>query len=149
MKKVDIGIGISLIVLSFLLFWYAGRYREVTVHTYGPDLFPRLLAGLMIVLASSLIFKAFQGKSLKLEERIDPQGFLRVLTAIAICVGYVFLIHILGFAVSTFIFLFTLMGLLKQKGLIIRVLSSVITSLIIWAIFRYFLVIPLPEGIFF
>lgn len=149
MKKVDIGIGIGLIVLSILIFWYAGEYREVTVHVYGPDLFPRILAVLMIVLAINLILKAYQGKSLKMEEKIEVKGFLRVLFAISICVGYIFLIHILGFAVSTFVFLFTLMSLLKQKGVIMRAFSSIITSLIIWAIFRYFLVIPLPEGLFF
>ncbi len=149
MKKVDVGIGIFLIFFNTWLFWYSGRYKEVTVHVYGPDLFPRLLAVLMTCLALGLIINAWRGKSLKMEDRIDPKGFLRVLVAISICVGYIFLIHILGFASSTFIFLFVLMGLLKQKGFLIRLFSAITTSLIIWAIFKYFLIIPMPEGLLF
>ncbi|MBI5966232.1 MAG: tripartite tricarboxylate transporter TctB family protein, partial [Deltaproteobacteria bacterium] len=59
---------------------------------------------------------------------------------------YLFLTTILGFATATFVFLFILMTFLKQRGILIRIFSSLATSVIVWAIFRYFLIIPLPEG---
>lgn len=147
MKRVDIGIGTALIMLSGWMFWYAGRYKELTVHGYGPDLFPRILASLMLVLAVGLIVNAHLGYSLPKEDRIDTRGFLRVLASIAICIGYVVLIHILGFASSTFIFLLTLMSLVRQRGVWLRVFASLAVALLVWALFRYFLVIPLPEGL--
>jgi len=146
MKRVDIGVGVGLLILNAWLFWYAGKYRDLTVHVYGPDLFPRILAGIMMLLALGLIVNAFLGRCLKKEDSIDPRGFLRVLVSIAICIGYLFLTNVLGFATSTFVFLFVLMTLLKQKGIILRIGASMAASLIVWAIFRYFLVIPLPEG---
>lgn len=149
MKKVDLGTGTGLLILSAWLFWYSGRYRELTVHVYGPDLFPRILAVIMIGLATGLIINALLGKSLRMEDRIDPRGFLRVLVSIAICIGYLFLIPALGFATATGFFLFILMTLLRQRPILIRVFSSITTSMIVWAIFRYFLVIPLPQGLFF
>jgi len=145
-KKVDMGVGGGLLILSVALFWHAGQYKEQTVHGYGPDLFPRILSILMIILAVGLIVNAFLGKSLKQEDRIDPRGFLRVLLSIGICIGYLLLINVAGFATSTFLFLFVLMTLLKQKKIILRIGASLAVSLIVWAIFRYFLVIPLPEG---
>ncbi|MDI6753127.1 MAG: tripartite tricarboxylate transporter TctB family protein [Thermodesulfobacteriota bacterium] len=147
MKKVDIGVGAGLLTLSIWLFWYSGRYKELAVMGYGPDLFPRILASMMILLASGLIINALRGKSLKKEDNIDPKGFLRVLISIGICIGYLFLINWLGFATSTFLFLFILMTLLKQKRILLRISASLIVSLTVWVIFRYFLVIPLPEGL--
>ena len=68
--------------------------------------------------------------------------------AIVMCVGYLFLMQLIGFAIGTTVFLFVLMMFIGQKGLIKRITSSVAVSLIVWAIFRYFLIIPLPTGIF-
>jgi len=148
MKSADVGVGGVLVVLSVLLFWYSGRYQDVAVHLYGPDLFPRVLAAFMIVLAVLLIVNALRGRSLKKEDHIDPRGFIRVLVAIGICIVYLVLTNILGFATATFLFLFVLMALLRQKGILLRIETSLVVTLLVWAIFRYFLVIPLPEGIF-
>lgn len=146
MKKEDIGTGIVLILVSIWLFWYVGRYAGKEIYGYGPDFFPRLLAVFMIILAVGLIINALRGKSLTMGERIDPQGFRRMLASIGICIAYLFFMHILGFATATFAFLFILMTFIRQKGLFIRVFSSLATALVVWAIFRYFLIIPLPEG---
>jgi len=145
-KKEDIGIGVGLIILSIWLFWYVGRYKPVEIYIYGPDFFPRILAVMMAIFGLSLIINALLGNSLKMGDRIDPKGFIRLLISIAICVSYIFLMKILGFAAATFVFLFILMTFLKQKGIFIRLFSSMATSIIVWAIFRYFLIIPLPEG---
>ena len=146
MKKEDIGIGIGLLILSTWLFWYVGRYSSREVYFYGPDFFPRILAIMMFILGIGLIINALLGNSLKMGDRIDPKGFVRLLIAIAICIGYLFLTNILGFATATFVFLFILMTFLKQKGIFIRLFSSLTTAILVWGIFRYFLVIPLPEG---
>lgn len=147
MKKVDIGTGIGLIVLSTWLFWYVGQYKPKEIYIYGPDFFPRILAIVMIFLSICMIINAHRGKSLPMGERIDPRGFGRLLIAIGICLGYLYLIKTLGFASATFIFLFVLMGLLKQRGLPKRIFSAFLTSVLAWAIMRYFLIIPLPEGL--
>jgi len=94
-----------------------------------------------------MIINALRGKSLPMVERIDPRGFGRLLVSIGICIGYLYLIKTLGFASATFIFLFVLMTLLRQKGLPRRIFSALLTSIVAWAIMRYFLIIPLPEGL--
>jgi hypothetical protein len=40
------------------------------------------------------------------------------------------------------------MTFLGQQGVIIRIMSSIGASVVVWSIFRYFLVIPLPTGMF-
>ncbi len=124
-----------------------GQYKPKEIYIYGPDFFPRILAIVMIFLSICMIINAHRGKSLPMGERIDPRGFGRLLIAIGICLGYLYLIKTLGFASATFIFLFVLMGLLKQRGLPKRIFSAFLTSVLAWAIMRYFLIIPLPEGL--
>ena len=148
MKRADIGVGIGLIVLSTWIFWYSSEYRKTVIYIYGPNFFPQILSILMGICGMILIVRAMKGKVLPRTDRIDIQGFFRMVIAIGICIGYLFLMQVIGFAMGTSVFLFVLMTFLGQQGLIKRVMSSIAASLIVWAIFRYFLVIPLPMGMF-
>lgn len=148
MKRADIGVGIGLIVLSTWIFWYSSEYRKTVIYIYGPNFFPQILSILMGICGMILIVRAMKGKVLPKTDRIDIQGFFRMVIAIGICIGYLFLMQVIGFAMGTSVFLFVLMTFLGQQGLIKRIMSSMAASLIVWAIFRYFLVIPLPTGMF-
>lgn len=148
MKKADIGVGSGLIIFSTWVFWYAGEYSKATIYYYGPNFFPQFLAIAMSICGIILIVNAIRGKSLAKLDRIHLKGFIRMVVAIAICIGYLFLMQVAGFAMSTVVFLYVLMMFIGQKGLVKRISSSIAVSLIVWAIFRYFLIIPLPTGIF-
>ncbi len=148
MKRADIGVGIGLIILSTWVFWYAHVYRAKEIYIYGPNFFPQVLSILMGICGIILIIRAMGGDVLPKTDRIDLHGFFRMVIAIGICIGYLFLMQVIGFAMGTSVFLFVLMMFLGQKGLITRIMSSIAASVIVWAIFRYFLVIPLPTGMF-
>ena len=148
MKKADISTGIGLIIFSAWIFWYAGAYSKATIYYYGPNFFPQALAIAMIICAIILILNAIKGKSMERSDRIELKGFVRMVIAIAICIGYLFLMHVIGFTMGTCVFLYVLMVFIGQQGLKKRIFSSIAVSLIVWAIFRYFLVIPLPTGMF-
>ena len=148
MKKADIGVGIALIVFSVWVFLQSYTYRQTVIYVYGPNFFPQVLAVLMTVCAIVLIFWATKGKALPYTDRIDRRGFVRAIIAIGMSIGYLFLMQVIGFAMATGVFLFTLMAFLKQKGIVIRAASAVAVALIVWGIFRYLLVIPIPTGMF-
>jgi putative tricarboxylic transport membrane protein len=147
-KKADIGTGIGLIIFSTWIFWYASAYSKMTIYYYGPNFFPQAIAIAMTICAIILILNAIRGKSMESTDRIELKGFIRMVIAIAICIGYLFLMQVIGFTMGTCVFLYVLMMFIGQKGLKKRILSSIAVSLIVWAIFRYFLVIPLPTGMF-
>ena len=148
MKKADIAVGSGLIIISVWIIWYASQYSKATIYYYGPNFFPQILAVAMIICAIVLILNALRGKSQEKSDRIQLKGFVRMVIAIAICIGYLFLMQFVGFAMGTCVFLYVLMMFIGQKGLVKRISSSIAVALIVWAIFRYFLVIPLPTGIF-
>jgi len=146
LKKVDIGTGIGLIIFSTWIFWYASAYSKATIYYYGPNFFPQAIAIAMCICAITLILNAIRGKSMERSDRIELKGFIRMVIAIVICIGYLFLMQVIGFTIGTCVFLYVLMMFIGQQGLKKRILSSITVSLIVWAIFRYFLVIPLPTG---
>ena len=148
MKKADIGVGIGLIIASTWIFWYTSEYRKATIYYYGPNFFPQLLAITMSICAIILILNAIRGKSIEGLDRIHLKGFIRMVIAIAICIGYLFLMQAIGFAMGTSVFLYVLMMFIGQQGQVKRISSSIAVSLIVWAIFRYFLIIPMPTGMF-
>jgi len=146
MQKTDVGVGAGLIALSAWVYWYAGTYRAATIYFYGPNFFPQILAVIMAVSAGILIYQGSRGRNLEPCETIHLRGFVRMLAAVAMCIAYLVLMQFLGFAISTCGFLYALMSFLGKEGVLIKVFSAAATSLIVWAIFRYLLIIPLPTG---
>jgi len=135
-----------MILFSVWVFWYSSRYAKVVINIYGPNFFPQLLSIFIFICAVLLIVNAVKGKSPGKGEWIDRRGFVRMAVSIGICIGYILWMQAIGFAMGSFVFLWILMTFLKQKDVWKRTASSAVASLIVWAIFRYFLVIPLPTG---
>lgn len=146
MKKADIGVGIGLLILSVWIFWNSQAYLETVIYIYGPNLFPQLISIILGICSITLIIQAMRGRALRQTDHINGPGFIRMVSAIGMCIGYLFLMQLIGFAFATIAFLFALMTFLGQQGIGRRILSSVAVSLIVWAIFRYLLVIPVPSG---
>lgn len=136
-----------MILFSGVAFWYSSRYAKVVINIYGPNFFPQILSIFICICGIILIVNARKGKAPEKKEKIDGQGFKRMTIAIGICIGYLLLMQVVGFAVGSCVFLFVLMTFLRQQGVIQRIVSSISASMIVWAIFRYFLVIPLPTGL--
>jgi len=145
-KNVDIGVSIGLIILSIAVFLKANTYRQATIYIYGPNFFPQFLAVLTCLCAVVLLVRAIRGNVLPQTDHIDKEGFLRMLSAIGICIVYLLLMQVIGFAIATSVFLFVLMALLHQVGMVTRILSSIVVALAVWVIFRFFLLIPIPTG---
>ena len=148
-KRIDIGVGIVLCILSIVIYLYAGQYEGRGVNSYGPNFFPQALASMMFLASVALIIQALRGKALKDLEAMNKQGFIRATVTLVIAIGYVFLMKVIGFYLSTILFLFVVMMYLGQKKLWIRIAVSVLVATAVYSLFQYFLKIPLPEGIFY
>jgi hypothetical protein len=146
-RKADIKAGIFMILFGVFVFWYSSRYAEVVINIYGPNFFPQFLSIVICICGVILIVHAKRGKAPEKEEKIDRKGFVRMAVSIGICIGYLLLMQVVGFAIGSFVFLFVMMTFLRQQGVTKRIVSSIAASMLVWAIFRYFLVIPLPTGL--
>ena len=113
----------------------------------GPGFLPFGLACILIVLSLALI--ASQWKKGSGEASFWPERtWLRPLLGIVAFALYAFLIDLIGFIPTTFIFLVLWMWIIEgiSWGKIATVSAGV--TLILYLIFGYFLEVPLPGGIF-
>ena len=147
MKSVDIGVGATLCVFSSVVYIYAERYKGAGLSNYGPNFFPQILAVLMFISSIVMIVQAVRGKSITVTDRIDRTGFIRAALALGISILYLLLMQVLGFFLSTLIFLYVLMSFIGHRGRLVRALSCLAVTAIIYSIFFFFLKIPLPQGL--
>ena len=148
-KRIDIGVGVVLCILSVAIYLYAEQYAGRGVNTYGPNFFPQVLSLMLFLSSVALIIQALRGKALKTLEEVNKSGLIRAAVTLMIAIGYVLLMKVLGFYLSTVLFLFVVMTYLGQKRLWIRILVTILVASAVYGLFHYFLKIPLPEGIFY
>ncbi|GAB4371247.1 MAG: hypothetical protein Kow009_07550 [Spirochaetales bacterium] len=144
LNKADIVSGIGLCILSVVVFMGADVYRGQGTSAYGPHLFPQFLSVLLFVLSVILLVAAVRGRSLQPRDTIDRRGMIRAGGAILVSVVYLVIMQLLGFLLSTILFLFTMMTYLKQRSILIRILVSVGVAFFFMFLFENFLKIPLP-----
>lgn len=147
-KNIDIGVGIGLCILSVVIFLYAKQYTGSGVNRYGPDFFPQALSVILFLTSGALIVQALRGHALKGLETTNKQGLVRAGATLGIAILYLLIMQVLGFYISTGLFLYVVMLYLGQKNQRISVFTSIFVASSVYSIFRFFLKIPLPEGVF-
>ncbi len=145
-KRIDISVGAALSVFSTAVFLYANQYKGRGVSQYGPNFFPQFLSALLFITSILLIVNAVRGNYQKDLEGIHFAGLVRSGITVGISIVYLVAMQFLGFFLSTLIFLYAMITFLGQKGKLVRIISCISVSVIVYAIFKFFLKIPLPEG---
>ena len=77
----------------------------------------------------------------------QPDGRIRILVVFLLLVGYVFLIEVFGYVLSTFLYLAATIIFLRRERIVSAVLMSVGLTFLLFAIFRLWLKSPLPTGL--
>ena len=129
------------------LFITAGSLRLSigNVHNPGPGFFP-LFLGLSMATLSIVSFIRPEGQVKGIAFRRGWRSGKVTFSIYAVLIAYLFLFKILGFYVSTFLLLGCLMKFSGEKGYKRTFLISVLTLMVVYAVFRKFLVIPFPKG---
>lgn len=109
-------------------------------------LFPKLLSIIIFILNTLYLFNALKKKVKldKLKEEISIKKFYKMLL---LSILYIILIKIIGFILSSFIFLIISMKILEVKNNKIVIFISIITTLTIYICFSIFLNVPMPTGL--
>ena len=148
-KTIDVCVGTFLSLLSIAIYLYAEQqYVGSGVNRYGPNFFPQVVSVMLFFASITLIVQALRGYSLKNFETINKKGFIRASVTLACAIGYLFLMQVAGFYLSTAIFLFVMMKFLGLKSYLVTLIVSACVATIVYGIFKVFLKIPLPEGLF-
>ena len=141
----------SLIFLAFsiVMLVLSAQIKPMMTNDVGSGFFPKVIGIAMIALSLFRLVLALKEKnSEKKESKDDLAGGLETILLIG---AYCFLLDILGFIISTAIYLFFQILVLtpkEKRNWLVTILISVIAPFAIYALFVYAINTPLPKGLF-
>lgn len=144
MKKADIVVSIMMIGMGVAAIVKAFDFPEQS------RLMPYIYSSLLILVAILLGLKALFGRNAAPEDSTwKDEPIPRVLLIIALILGYIVSIQILGFYTSTTLFMLVFLGVMHATSLFISLGVSVGTSVVVYYFFEVLLHIPIPRGFLF
>ena len=150
MKLSDSVVGAGFIVAGTLTIAATLDYPSGPGGTLGPSLFPRVVAGLIIVLGSVVAVRGIRSRDLSDEvdfRRLHRNpSFVNALVVLGGVIAFIFFVEWLGFLIMASLVTFVIMWRLKvppRRALLVAIVFTVAT----YSIFVKFLRVPLPLGI--
>ena len=147
MKKGLIVSCVVLIVLSAYGLIESSRLERTMQMGIGIGFLPFTMSLAIGGLSLALLVSILRGTA-EIADRpvFQPGGRSRVLVVVVFLMGYLFLIELLGYVPSTFVFLAATIIFLRRERISNAILMSVGLTALLFAIFRLWLKSPLPTG---
>lgn len=109
----------------------------------GPDFFPKVISIILFVLGVLIFISS--GKDKKVEKNPNAKYTLVTIGVFAV---YIVLIGKIGYLVSTILFSFAIISLLKKDSIVLKVIYSIVFPAGLYLLFTYAFKVSLPTGIF-
>lgn len=148
----------GIFVALFAAAYFAGSLfiRKSKAVSIGADFMPKLYAVILLLLAACLIYQGirearrFVGEENNNGERKDTKN---VLLTFVLIIAYIAVMELIGFMLSSAIFLFLMSMLLTpadiKRNYKMALLYSVILSIGAYLLFHNVMFMPLPVGVIF
>ncbi|WP_319475303.1 tripartite tricarboxylate transporter TctB family protein [Marispirochaeta aestuarii] len=151
MAKANVVIGSIFFLLALLMFAVALDFPKPQVSGLSPRVFPQFVAVCTMIFSAMLIVKNVQllaGKDTVVQEKkkLDSQFAVRFGVFSAAGILYVLLIDKIGYLIATPILIAATMLLFNEKRRYRVLLVSVLTTLILYMLFRMVFCVPLPRN---
>ena len=151
MAKANVVIGSIFFLLALLMFAVALDFPKPQVSGLSPRVFPQFVAVCTMIFSAMLIVKNVRllaGKDTVVQEKkkLDSQFAVRFGVFSAAGILYVLLIDKIGYLIATPILIAATMLLFNEKRRYRVLLVSVLTTLILYMLFRMVFRVPLPRN---
>jgi len=149
-KKIpDIIYGLIFMFVGLYFFIKATSFPEDYIMKIGPDFYPKILSGSMIVLSVALIVSTVLGKSSSgfIPINLKDKQFQKLVASCGLAVLYTLLLKTAGFLPITILFIFVFMLLLGKRQILSLTLVPIATTFGVWLIFEKLLTVSLPVGL--
>ena len=145
-RRGELIVPLSFLVASIYLFYLAMQFHAPFRMGFqvGPDVFPKILTTIMMLLSVVLIYNAVKrGGLIEFEKVVNPRNLWITL---AFIIAYAFLLEIFGFVVLTPIWIATYMFAIGMRRWTWLLGAAVIFSVFMIVVFPKLMLIPLPRG---
>lgn len=150
MRVNDAVIGMLVIILGISVYIHVQSFPFQGDGHPGPSLFPSVLAILFCVVGVILIYQGVKSKQVMFAiiPGLTAKGIGNIVVTLIAILFYVFTSEKLGFLLTSFIIMLSLMFILKAKP-IHALPVAVGMTLFIYCVFNKILLVPLPQGIIY
>ncbi|GGF29846.1 hypothetical protein GCM10010954_31210 [Halobacillus andaensis] len=137
---------LAAIALGYLYLSY--NLKEYPYVPVDSDLVPKVLGYILLALAIALFFDKSSETKEEKAKRVVPKKEILVMAAVGGMVFlYIFLFEILGFLITTFLFILACSTFLGYRKWVTSLIVSIVFPGILYYVFNYLLQIRLPQGI--
>jgi len=149
MGKKDIFLSIIFIVISITIYILTYQFPQQTV-ALSPKVFPRFVSTCLFILSITLLIQGIAGvKKNSEQKKVQPMFYkvfiLRLLLMILLAFFYTRILPLIGYVLATPPFVAGAMLLFNEKRGIWIIAVSIITTALLYILFRIVFKIPLPR----
>jgi len=147
--KEDLRLGSIILVFCGFLWFYAIPYH---IKGFLPALFPRCLTVAMLIPCVLLFIKGLRARragEIQQAAVVPAAVTFRALLVVPIMVVYIFLIDIIGFYVTTGLFILIFLLFFGARKPLILIIFPIAMPLVVYAVIGKILHFPFPEGMLF
>jgi len=151
MKNLDRISGIILFLLGLGIFLKSLTYPIGSFRSPGGGLFPLLASIILMILAGVMTMQAYSKKA---SGELPPTSFFtskeapkRILCGFISLLAFRYLLPVIGFGPSTFVFILMLAKFLGHYDWKVSILFSAVTAVVAYYLFQIWLKIPMPQSI--
>lgn len=149
MGKKDIFLSIIFIVISITIYILTYQFPQQTV-ALSPKVFPRFVSTCLFILSITLLIQGIAGAKKNSEQKktkliLNKIFILRLLLMILLAFFYTRILPLIGYILATPPFIAGTMLLFNEKRWIWIMSVSIITTILLYVLFRLIFRIPLPR----
>jgi len=109
----------------------------------GPAFYPRLVSCLMMVMSAIYIFQIFKARESPIKLKVPKTSILMMAGVVA----YLLLLSVIGYAVTTFLYVLVSIYMLGKKKSFADLAAAFLVVLCLYGVFHVLLQVPLPSGL--
>ena len=153
MGRREIVIGVFLMILSVVFCALTYQFPKQTL-AFSPKVFPRFVSVCLFFISSVLVIKGItavrrgsreKAPKLTTDEASDKSFLIRLFLGILIGYGYTRLLPVTGYVVATPPFIAGIMLVFDERRWLKIVATSIITTSLLYILFRIIFKVPLPR----
>jgi len=151
MKKVDRIGGSILFLFGLLILIYSLRYPIGSLEMPKAGFFPLVISILLVLLSGSILVLSFLRNERDVSKSslfLSNRAAKRIAYALGSLLAFGFVLPLIGFAPSVFLFIFFLSLFVAEYRLSWSLLFSILTAIVFYFTFQTLLRILMPSGIF-
>ncbi|MFB0507387.1 MAG: tripartite tricarboxylate transporter TctB family protein [Thermodesulfobacteriota bacterium] len=149
MGKTEITIGVCLMILSIVFYALTYQFPPQTL-AFSPKIFPRFVSACLFIISAVMVIQGIRAVRKSSREKnpeltTDWAFLIRLFLGILIGYGYTRLLPLTGYVVATPPFIAGIMLVFNEKRWFKIVATSIITTSMLYILFRIVFRVPLPR----